>query len=131
MANLLGVLTIFIIRRLDFMPELIYECASPIIENRDTELWYQHIIGGMGCGICIQMAVNNWKAKNKSLGVILPVMIFILASFEHCIADAFYYCWSAFEWRHLLQIFEVFIGNMIGSFIVLPASVHSLPRFHL
>lgn len=131
MANLLGVLTIFIIRHLDFMPELIYECASPIIESRDAELWYQHIIGGMGCGICIQMAVNNWKAKNKSLGVILPVMIFILVGFEHCIADAFYYAWSAFEWRHLLQICLVFIGNMLGAFIVLPSSVHSLPHVHL
>lgn len=131
MANLFGVLTIFIIRRLDFMPELIYECASPIIESRDAELWYQHIIGGMSCGICIQMAVNNWKAKNKSLGVILPVMIFILCGFEHCIADAFYYTWSTFEWRHLLQILEVFIGNMLGAFIVLPSSVHSLPHVHL
>ena len=118
-------------RRLDFMPELIYECAQPILESRDAELWYQHIVGGIGCGICIQMAVNNWKAKGEPLGVILPVALFILCGFEHCIADAFYYAWSAFEWRHLLQIFEVFCGNMIGAFIVLPASVHSLPRVHL
>lgn len=118
-------------RRLDFMPELIYECAQPILESRDAELWYQHIVGGIGCGICIQMAVNNWKAKSEPLGVILPVALFILCGFKHCIADAFYYCWSAFEWRHLLQIFEVFCGNMIGAFIVLPASAHSLPRFHL
>lgn len=130
-ANLLGVLTIFIIRRLDFMPELVYECAQPIIESRDAELWYQHIVGGIGCGICIQMAVNNWTKKHEPLGVILPVAVFILCGFEHCIADAFYYAWSAFEWRHLLQIFEVFCGNMIGAFIVLPASVHSLPHVHL
>lgn len=121
----------FVLRRLDFMPELIYECAQPILESRDVELWYQHIAGGIGCGICIQMAVNNWKAKGEPLGVILPVALFILCGFEHCIADAFYYAWSAFEWRHLLQIFEVFIGNMIGAFIVLPSSAHSLPRFHL
>lgn len=131
MANLLGVLTIFIIRRLDFMPELVYECAQPIIESRDAELWYQHIVGGIGCGICIQMAVNNWAKKHESLGVILPVAVFILCGFEHCIADAFYYTWSAFEWQHLLQIFEVFIGNMLGAFIVLPSSVHSLPHVHL
>lgn len=131
MANLLGVLTIFIIRRLDFMPELVYECAQPIIENRDAELWYQHIVGGIGCGICIQMAVINWAKKHEPLGVILPVALFILCGFKHTIADAFYYCWSAFEWRHLLQIFEVFIGNCLGAFIVLPSSVHSLPHVHL
>lgn len=102
MANLLGVLTIFIIRRLDANSYLVFEDAKTIIANRDAQLWYQHIVGGIGCGICIQMAVNNWKKKSEPLGVILPVMIFILANFEHCIADAFYYCWSAFEWRHLL-----------------------------
>lgn len=102
MANLLGVLTIFIIRCLDANSYLVFEDAKAIIASRDAQLWYQHIIGGIGCGICIQMAVNNWKKKGEPLGVILPVMIFILANFEHCIADAFYYCWSAFEWRHLL-----------------------------
>ena len=130
-ANLLGVLTMFIVRRLDFMPELVYESARPIIESRDAELWYQHIVGGMGCGICIQMAVLNWAKKYEPLGVILPVALFILCGFEHCVADAFYYAWSAFEWRHLLQIFEVFCGNMLGAFIVLPSSAHSLPHVHL
>ena len=131
MANLLGVLTIFIIRRLDANSYLVFEDAKAIIANRDAQSWYQHIIGGIGCGICIQMAVNNWKKKGEPWGVILPVMIFILAGFEHCIADAFYYCWSAFEWRHLLQICLVFIGNCLGAFIVLPSSAHSFPHVHL
>ena len=130
-ANLLGVLTIFIIRRLDFMPELIYECASPIIESRDAELWYQHIIGGMGCGICIQMAVNNWKAKNKSLGVILPVMIFILCGFEHCIATSFYSLWGPLTFKVIIQIIEIFIGNLIGSFIIIFGTTGSFPKIKL
>ena len=128
MANLLGVLTIFIIRRLDALPELVYECAEPLIVGRDTKLWYQHILGGIGCGFCIQIAVNNWKAKGEPWGVILPVAVFILCGFEHCVADAFYYCWSPFTWRHMLQIFEVFCGNSIGAFIVLASSSGKRPH---
>ena len=52
-SNLVGVLTIFLIRYLDAQPELVYEVAQPIVESRDAQMWYQHIIGGIGCGICI------------------------------------------------------------------------------
>lgn len=129
-SNILGVITIFLIRYFDAMPELVYEVANPIIIGRDAKMWYQHIFSGIGCGICIQIAVSNWKTKGEPWGVILPVGLFILCGFEHCIADSFYYCWSSFSWQHIIQIFEVFIGNLIGAFIVLLPNQGKLPHCH-
>lgn len=130
-ANLIGVGTAFLIRRLDAHPELIYEAAKPIIAARDAKFWYQHILAGIGCGACIQIAVYNYKKTPSFWGVCLPVMVFILCGFEHCIADSFYYCWGVFAWQHILQVFLVFIGNFIGSTLVVAASQGIHPHWSL
>lgn len=94
----------------------------PIIATRDVKIWYQHILSGILCGICIQIAVNNYKGNKSYLGIILPVMTFIMIGGEHCVADTFYYAWGAWSLQHLIQIFEVFIGNFIGAMFVVFAN---------
>ena len=120
--NLIGTATIFLIRAMDANANIVYELAAPIVAARDAKLWYQHIVAGIGCGACIQVAVNNYQKHPSFWGVCLPVMVFILCGFEHCIADSFYYYWSPFTWRHLLQIFEVFFGNAIGAQLIVAAN---------
>lgn len=51
--NFLGVLTIYFIRALDSYPEAARQCAELIVNARDSKLWYQHILAGIGCGACI------------------------------------------------------------------------------
>lgn len=77
-GNFLGTAIIFLIRRFDAFPELVYEIMQPIITSRDNQLWYQHIFAGIICGICIQAAVSNFAAYKNSWGIIFPIMIFIL-----------------------------------------------------
>lgn len=121
-ANLFGVLGIFLIRYLDAQPELVANAMAPIVAARDIKLWYQHILAGILCGICIQIAVNNYKGNKSYWGVILPVMTFIMIGGEHCIADTFYYIWAPWSIAHMIQILEVFFGNLIGAVLVVFAS---------
>ena len=118
--NLIGVFTIALIGGFATKGnslEQVSIAAQKIVANRANLVWYQHIAAGIICGICIQIAVQR---KDQPLGIILPVMVFILTGAEHCIADGFYYTIAGklMEWRNLLQIFEVFGGNAMGALLI-------------
>lgn len=118
--NLIGVFIIVLISGFAMKGnslEQVSIAAQKIVANRANLAWYQHIAAGMICGICIQIAVQR---KDQPLGIILPVMVFILTGTEHCIADGFYYTIAGklMEWRNLLQIFEVFCGNAMGALLI-------------
>lgn len=96
------------------------DVAINIVTARNARLWYQHIAAGAICGSCIQIAVQNYKKDKSAIGVILPVMVFILTGSEHCIADFFYYMLAHnMGMQQILQIFEVMCGNFIGASLVL------------
>lgn len=119
-CNLLGVLVIAIITKL-----LKLDCsmAQEIILARQARIWYEHILAGILCGICIQIAVQSYQKERDNLSVILPVMVFILIKSEHCIADFFYYlvC-KQIPFNYILC---VFLGNFIGASLILLCNVDS------
>lgn len=80
---------------------------------------------GIGCGIMMYLAVDNFRKKNHPIYVILPIMFFILCGFEHCIADMGYFALAVFGgydgWMagdSLLRIGVIIAGNGVGSIIV-------------
>ena len=80
-------------------------------------------IKGILCGMCVFLAVYLYaNVKNpgfKYLGLILPIMAFVLCGFEHCIANVFYFS-AANKWdaNAVLNIVYVTVGNSIGSIIL-------------
>ena len=74
------------------------------------------------CGIMMFLAADNFsRAENsmqKNLGIFLPVMVFILCGFEHCVANMFYFTianmWSA---KAFLYLLVMTFGNSVGAFI--------------
>jgi len=79
------------------------------------------IFAGIMCGVLMYTAVKVFKAKNTYIGVVFCVPVFILAGFEHSIADMFYFGISGiYTWRTLLFIVLVIIGNAVGG-CLLPA----------
>lgn len=123
--NLFGILIIAIIT---YLLKLDCSSATSIILARQERLWYQHILAGILCGICIQIAVQSYQKEKNSFSVILPVIVFILIKSEHCIADFFYYlvggnCDLKFIIVHILY---VFLGNFIGASLILLCNVDNL-----
>jgi formate/nitrite transporter FocA (FNT family) len=74
------------------------------------------------CGIMMFLAADNFSTADnsmqKNLGIFLPVMVFILCGFEHCVANMFYFTianmWSVKAFSYLIIMT---LGNSVGAFI--------------
>lgn len=99
----------------------IYKAVVGVSTSMDSRLakeWYRVLFDGIGCGVCIYFAVECYKKTKSLFPVLLGVMAFILAGFEHCIADAFYFGASALTWKGLGYIGLSIVGNSIGSLLI-------------
>lgn len=75
------------------------------------------------CNILIYIAVESYKnnphAAGKYIGLFLGVSCFILAGFEHCVANMFYFSfagmWSA---KTLLYVIVMTLGNAVGGLLL-------------
>ena len=66
------------------------------------------------------LAVSIYKEKNNVIGIIFCIPVFILAGFEHSIADLFYFAASGIvSLKALGFIWTVILGNSIGA-VILP-----------
>ena len=75
------------------------------------------------CGLLMFITADGYKtitnSAGKILAVFLPVVVFILSGFEHCVANMFYFtlakAWSdkAFVWLMIMTL-----GNSVGGIII-------------
>lgn len=78
------------------------------------------------CGILMYLAVNGYKVMKDSFGkyagVFLGVAVFILCSFEHCVANMYYFTiadmWNLQSFGYLMLMV---LGNSIGG-VLFPLS---------
>ena len=76
------------------------------------------------CGLMMFLAVDVFKnTKNQVMavaGVILPVMVFILSGFEHCVANMYYYSLAS-VWGNTdawLSLLVMTLGNSLGGMLI-------------
>ena len=89
--------------------------------------WYVLFILSIFCGLLVFMAVELYRRDNlsvviKVLGIIICIGGFVLAGFEHCIADMFYlsasgYLFSSYTGSAFASILLGSSGNIAGAFI--------------
>ncbi|MBQ4370174.1 MAG: formate/nitrite transporter family protein [Oscillospiraceae bacterium] len=77
----------------------------------------------MFCNIMIFVAVDNFKNNphdfGKYLGILLAIPVFILCSFEHCVANMFYItAGSAWSGKAALYLVVMILGNAVGGVII-------------
>ena len=71
------------------------------------------------CGILMYAAVRIYREKQSLSGILFCVPVFILAGFEHSIADMFYFCSAGvFSFDALVFIVLVIIGNGLGGILI-------------
>ncbi len=87
--------------------------TSALTAAKYQETWYAALLRAFGCGAMMFLAVDGWRKTNKAVAVLMPVMIFILCGFDHCIANYGYMAMNGqfFHTNLLLWI----AGNAIGS----------------
>ncbi len=95
------------------------EAAVAACEKRLTQLPLQTVIRGFGCGILMYTAVWVYREKKTPLGILFCIPVFILAGFEHSIADMFYFALAGlFRLRSLLFLLLVVLGNSLGGLFI-------------
>ena len=104
---------------------LIYRCSSdvavPIAESKlsiFSEAWWLTGLKSIGCGAAIYLAVEGYKKSKSLIPVILGVMTFILAGWNHCIADCFYMAAGSSSALAIPYLLVVIVGNSIGSLLI-------------
>lgn len=90
---------------------------SNIVEIKTTDTLLSIFILSFFCGIMMFLGVEIFKKcesyLSKILGVIFAVMVFILAGFEHCVANMFYFFFvENYNFSYLLIMI---LGNSLGS----------------
>ena len=76
-------------------------------------------VRGVFCGILMYLAVSIYKEKGSYISVLFCVPAFILAGFEHSIADMFYFSASGIvSFRALGFIWIVILGNALGGMLL-------------
>lgn len=89
-------------------------------------LWSAFVLA-IFCGIMMFSAVEGSRrcqeSKNTVAGlfvIVMPIMVFILSGFNHCVADIFYYFLAGCPdpGRALLYFPAVILGNLVGGILI-------------
>lgn len=101
----------------------IAEKAAGICETKLSDDLLSILILSFFCGMLMFIAADGFKKienpVGKMLAIFLPVMVFILSGFEHCVANMFYFtagmAWSVKAFGYLLVMSA---GNAIGGMFI-------------
>lgn len=101
------------------LPGSLYNSNAVAVVNAKIALpLYIIFIKAIFCGILMYIAVDLFRKRNTVLGILFGVPAFILAGFEHSIADI-YYCIAGrvFTLEALIMILVIIAGNAVGSIL--------------
>lgn len=95
------------------------DTAEAICTNKLNQSFVQTLIRGFFCGVLMYVAVSVWRDKGKIVGILFCIPVFILAGFEHSIADIFYFAASGIvSLKAFGFIWTVILGNTLGGMIL-------------
>ena len=95
-----------------------------LVETKLADRWYSLLILGVFCGMLMYIAVDTYKKNIGTkdflccIAVFMGVMVFILAGFEHSIADMFYFVLSGKMLESLGALAFITLGNAIGGNLI-------------
>ena len=113
LGNIIGALLIG-----QLLSPLLIQKANEIMIQKLSVSWTIWIIRSIMCGILIYIAVDMFNKYKSLLVIVLPVVVFVMCGFEHCIANIFYLSVSKiFSVQSIGFIITCIIGNTIGSLI--------------
>lgn len=118
-GNIIGIATVGLLFRFTGISPII-DAAQYVALLKLDRTWYQTLILAIFCGMMMYVGVQGYKTMTidllKVLIVIFAVTIFILAKFEHSIANLLYlFVGNVWSLKTLLYIGIWVIGNGIGS----------------
>lgn len=95
------------------------ETAEKICTLKLEQALPQTLIRGLFCGVLMYLAVSIFRDRQKVIGILFCIPVFILAGFEHSVADMFYFAASGIvSLKAFVFIMMVVLGNTIGGMLL-------------
>jgi len=122
LGNTIGSIVLSLLIGLTSQGPQLQEQALNIVNAKLNSTWYSIFIMSMMCGVMIYLAVEGHKKCQYTLGKVLfafmPIALFILAGFEHVVANVTYFTYAkVFNLQAFGYFILMFIGNGLGSII--------------
>lgn len=116
LGNFIGAtVTGFIVRFA--LPDIIERVTASCQSKLENGILRAFILGCF-CGVLMYVAVKTYKLGNV-LGILFCIPVFILAGFEHSIADMFYFALAGMiDLTYLGFIVAVILGNAVGAMAI-------------
>lgn len=123
-GNFLGAAGAAGLIRLTSVGDKIAEKSATLAGGKLELSWYSLLILGVFCGILMYLAVDTFRKRigDKDFlcvfALLMGVMVFILAGFEHSIADMFYFTLGGKLPQAIGAILLITLGNSIGGNLI-------------
>ena len=116
-GNLIGtVLSGYAIR---FALPALGEKALAICDGKLLQTFPETLIRTIFCGILMYLAVVIYRENKSIAGIFFCVPVFILAGFEHSIANMFYFAASGIvSLNAFVYLWVVILGNAVGGMLI-------------
>ena len=88
-------------------------------ENNLLSVFILSLFCGMMIYIAVEMQKKDVSPAVKLISIILPIMVFILSGFQHCVANMFYLAFNHnWSFISIISLIVMSIGNGVGSLIL-------------
>ena len=122
-GNYVGCLFISGIMHLTRVYDKLLAVDKTLVETKLGDTWWSVLVLAFMCGIMIYLGVENFgRTSNnfsKIFGLVICVFVFIMSSFEHSIADMFYFVFAnSFTLKTFGYILLIVLGNGLGGLFI-------------
>ena len=123
-GNFVGTALAAILVGLTRLGEGLKATCQSMVATKLGDSWYSLLILGVFCGMLMFIAVDTFKKRIAEkdflcvVAVFMGVMVFILAGFEHSIADMFYFVLTGRVLEAIPALLLITLGNAIGGNLI-------------
>ncbi|MDY6065597.1 MAG: formate/nitrite transporter family protein [Finegoldia sp.] len=122
-GNFVGSVIVAELIRLTRVGAKVQEAATVLVTTKLTDSYLSLFILGLFCNFFVVNAVHQYKNNphefGKYMGIFMSIMVFILAGFEHSIADMFYFQMArAWSLHTVICLLVITLGNIVGGVII-------------
>lgn len=118
-GNLFGTFIIAFMIKYTRIYDLIYEKVNILSDTKLNDNLISIFLLSICCGLLMYIAVEGSNKTSSPLIIILPIAVFILCGFEHCIANMYYFLLDdRVIFDKIIYILIMTLGNSVGSLII-------------
>lgn len=122
LGNFIGTFMIGFLLRFTRIYETIHIKAKSICSIKLNDSIISILILSILCGMLMYLAVNGYKVMKDTFAryacVFLCVIVFILCSFEHSIANMYYFAVAGYSLKAFYYLGLMILGNGIGGVFI-------------